>query len=195
MIGLLPSLNRYWRRDPPGYQVGTTLNRLTANLQPYACERVAVNQLRLTLPQGPVIEVAEQVQSLFLAHIVTHRFRLQGNARFTEPLVLNIITGGWLRRKGVIYRTKAKHEGARQLIATLQQYPQIGDTLAKLDFRHATLTITEGRWQLDIEHFAASEVVSRLPASRRYLRLEAEQRRLLLSSFLMVSQLMEKCDE
>lgn len=81
------------------------------------------------------------------------------------------------------------------LIATLQQYPQIGDTLAKLDFRHATLTITEGRWQLDIEHFAASEVVSRLPASRRYLRLEAEQRRLLLSSFLMVSQLMEKCDE
>jgi hypothetical protein len=38
-------------------------------------------------------------------------------------------------------------------------------------------------------------VVSRIPASRRYLRLEAEQRRLLLSSFLMVSQLMEKCDE
>ncbi|MBL5905665.1 DUF3156 family protein [Serratia fonticola] len=195
MIGLLPSLNRYWRRDPPGYQVGTTLNRLTANLQPYACELVAVNQLRLTLPQGPVIEVTEQVQSLFLAHIVTHRFRLQGRTRFTEPLVLNIITGGWLRRNGVIYRTKAKHDGARQLIAALQRYPQIEDTLAKLDFRRATLTITEGRWQLDIEHFAASEVVSRVPASRRYLRLEAEQRRLLLSSFLMVSQLMEKCDE
>lgn len=195
MIGLLPSLNRYWRRDPPGYQAGVTLNRLTANLQPYACERIAANQLRLTLPQGPVIEVAEQVQSLFLAHIVTHRFRLQGSACFSEPQVLNIITGGWLRRNGVVYRTKAKHDGARQLIAALQQYPQIGDTLAKLDFRRATLTITEGRWRLDIEHFAASEVVSRLPASRRYLRLEAEQRRLLLSSFLMVSQLMEKCNE
>lgn len=195
MIGLLPSLNRYWRRDPPGYQAGTTLNRLTMNLQPYACERVAVNQLRLKLPQGPVIEVAEQVQSLFLAHIVTHRFRLQGRTRFTEPLVLNIITGGWLRRNGVIYRTKAKHDGARQLIAALQRYPQIEDTLAKLDFRRASLTIKEGNWQLDIEHFAASEVVSRIPASRRYLRLEAEQRRLLLSSFLMIGQLMEKCDE
>ncbi|CAI1746737.1 Protein of uncharacterised function (DUF3156) [Serratia fonticola] len=171
------------------------MDRLANNLRPYACERVAVNQLRLTLPQGPVIEVAEQVQSLFLAHIVTHRFRLQGSVRFTEPQVLNIITGGWLRRDGVIYRTKAKHDGARQLIAALQQYPQIGDTLAKLDFRRATLTITEGRWQLDIEHFAASEVVSRLPASRRYLRLEAEQRRLLLSSFLMIGQLMEKCNE
>ncbi|WP_429616554.1 DUF3156 family protein [Serratia sp. 2723] len=195
MIGLLPSLNRFWRRDPPGYRPGTTMDRLANNLRPYACERVAATQLRLTLPQGPVIEVAEQVQSLFLAHIVTHRFRLQGSIRFTEPLVLNIITGGWLRRNGVIYRTKAKHDGARRLIAALQQYPQIGDTLAKLDFRRATLTIKEGGWQLDIEHFAASEVVSRLPASRRYLRLEAEQRRLLLSSFLMVSQLMEKCDE
>jgi hypothetical protein len=195
LIGLLPSLNRYWHRDPSGYQPGTTMDRLANNLRPYACERVAATQLRLTLPQGPVIEVAEQVQSLFLAHIVTHRFRLQGSTRFTEPLVLNIITGGWLRRNGVIYRTKAKHDGARQLIAALQQYPQIGETLAKLDFRRATLMITEGRWQLDIEHFAASEVVSRLPASRRYLRLEAEQRRLLLSSFLMIGQLMEKCNE
>ncbi|WP_411751105.1 DUF3156 family protein [Serratia sp. (in: enterobacteria)] len=195
MIGLLPSLNRFWHRDPPGYRPGTTLDRLVNNLRPYACERVAVGQLRLTLPQGPVIEVSERVQSLFLAHIVTHRFCLQGCARFTDPLVLNIITGGWLRRNGVIYRTKAKHDSAQQLIAALRQYPQIGGTLAKLDFRRATLTITEGRWQLDIEHFAASEVVSRLPASRRYLRLEAEQRRLLLSSFLMVSQLMEQCDE
>lgn len=195
MIGLLPSLNRFWRRDPPGYRPGTTLDRLTNNLRPYACERLAPCQLRFSLPQGPVIEVAEQVQSLFLAHIVTHRFRLQGRTRFTEPLVLNIVTGGWLRRNGVLYRSKARHDGARQLIAALQKYPQIGQTLEQLDFRRATLTIKEGSWQLDIEHFAASEVVCRVPASRRYLRLEAEQRRLLLSSFLMIGQLMEKCDE
>ncbi|MGP2690867.1 DUF3156 family protein, partial [Serratia nevei] len=30
------------------------------------------------------------------------------------------------------------------------------------------------------------------PAGRRYLRLDAEQRRLLLSSLLMIGQLMEK---
>ncbi len=195
MIGLLPSLNRFWRRDPPGYRPGATLDRLLANLRPYACERVAPTQLRLALPQGPVIEVAEQVQSLFLAHIVTHRFRLQGRTRLAEPMVLNIITGGWLRRNGMIYRTKARHDGARRLVAALRQYPQIAETLARLDFRRATLTLKEGDWRLDIEHFAASEVVSRLPASRRYLRLDTEQRRLLLSCFLMISQLMEKCDE
>lgn len=195
MTGLLPSLNRFWHRDPPGYQVGVTLNRLLNNLQPYACERIAANQLRLTLPQGPVIEVHEQVQSLFLAHIVTHRFRLQGSTTLTEPLLLHLITGGWLRRHGMIYRTKAEHDGARLLLARLRQYPQIAETLEKLDFRHATLRVKEGHWWLDIEHFAASEVVSRFPASRRYLRLESEQRRLLLSCFLMFSQLMEKCDE
>lgn len=194
MIGLLPSLSRFWHRDPPGYQPGATLDRLVANLRPYACERVATRQLRITLPQGPVIDVCEQVQSLFLAHIVTQRFRLQGQTSHAESMVLNIITGGWLRRNGVIYRSKAKHKGARQLIAALEQYPQIGETFANLDFRRATLTIKEGHWWLEIEHFAASEVVSRLPASRRYLRLEPEQRRLLLSSFLMIGQLMGKCD-
>jgi hypothetical protein len=195
LIGLLPSLNRFWQRDPPGYQPGATLDRLISNLRPYACERVTPQQLRLSLPQGPVIEVAEQVQSLFLAHIVTHRFRLQGRTRLAEPVVLSIITGGWLRRNGVIYRTTAKHDSARQLVAALQQYPQIGEALVRLDFRRATLTLKAGDWWLEIEHFAASEVVSRLPASRRYLRLETEQRRLLLSSFLMISQLMEKLDE
>ena len=43
--------------------------------------------------------------------------------------------------------------------------------------------------------FCRSEVVSRLPAGRRYLRLEPEQRRLLLSSLLMIGQLMERLDE
>ncbi|AHG21068.1 hypothetical protein Z042_16775 [Chania multitudinisentens RB-25] len=195
MIGLLPSLNRFWRRDPPGYQPGATLNRLVNNLHPYACERLAASQLRLTLPQGPVIEVCEQVQSLFLAHIVTHRFRLQGRTACAEPLVLRVMAGGWLRRRGVIYRTNARHDGAQRLLAALHRYPQIGATLAQLDFRRATLALNEGNWTLDIEHFAASEVVSRLPAGRRYLRLVAEQRRLLLSSFLMINQLMEKCDE
>lgn len=195
MIGLLPSLNRAWRRDPPGYQPGAALNRLANNLQPYACERLSANQLRLTLPQGPSINICEQVQSLFLAHIVTHRFRLQGLTTLAEPLVLKVITGGWLRRNGVIYRTKAKHASAQRLLTMLHQYPQIGATLEKLDFRYVTLQVKDGGWQLEIEHFAASEVVSRLPASRRYLRLEAEQRRLLLSSFLMIGQLMEKCDE
>ena len=81
------------------------------------------------------------------------------------------------------------------MIAALRRYPQIAETLEQLDFRRIQLTVAAGHWRLEIEHFAASEVVSRLPAGRRYLRLEPEQRRLLLSSLLMIGQLMEKLDE
>lgn len=195
MIGLLPSLNRVWRRQPVGYRPGVTLARLAQNLQPYACERLAPCQLRLTLPQGPVIEVSERVSSLFMAHIVSHRFRLQGASSLAEPLTLRITAGGWLRRRGVIYRARQNHPDAQRLIDALQRYPQIGQILEQLDFRSIQLRVADGRWRLDIEHFAASEVVSRLPAGRRYLRLEPEQRRLLLSSLLMIGQLMEKLHE
>jgi hypothetical protein len=74
----------------------------------------------------------------------------------------------------------------------LDSYPQIADTLSRLDFRRARFTVAAGRWSFDIEHFAASEVVSRLPAGRRYLRLERVQRQHLLSALLMMGQLMEK---
>jgi hypothetical protein len=195
LIGLLPSLNRAWRRAPTGYQPGATLDRLAQSLQPYACERLVPCLLRLQLPQGPLIEISEQVQALFMAHIVSHRFRLQGNCVLQMPLALNVIAGGWLRRRGVIYRSRQKHPDAQRLHDALQRYPQIGETLAQLDFRRVRLAVDAGRWTLDIEHFAASEVVSRLPAGRRYLRLDAEQRRLLLSSLLMIGQLMEKLNE
>jgi hypothetical protein len=195
LIGLLPSLNRLWQRTPTGYQPGVTLSRLTNNLQPYACERVAPCLLRLTLPQGPVVDISEQVSALFMAHIVSQRFQRQGDCRLTEPLTLRITTGGWLRRSGVVYRASRNDATAQRVIAALQRYPQIGQTLEQLDFRRIQLTVVAGRWRLEIEHFAASEVVSRLPAGRRYLRLEPEQRRLLLSSLLMIGQLMEKIDE
>ncbi|MBP1130542.1 hypothetical protein JOE25_002101 [Serratia sp. PL17] len=195
MIGLLPSLNRLWQRAPAGYQPGVTLSRLANNLQPYACERLSPCLLRLTLPQGPVIDISEQVSALFMAHIVSHRFLLQGDCTLKAPLTLRITAGGWLRRRGVVYRTRREDAVAQQVIAALQRYPQIGQTLEQLDFRRIQLTAVAGRWRLEIEHFAASEVVSRLPAGRRYLRLEPEQRRLLLSSLLMMGQLMEKLDE
>ncbi|HEI8866700.1 DUF3156 family protein [Serratia sp. AKBS12] len=195
MIALLPSLDRFWRRNPAGYRPGEALDRLQRDLRPYACERHAIGALTLRLPQGPVITVRERPQSLFLAHIVSHRFSLNGGTALTDALTLTIGVGGWLRRGAVRYRLVHAGSGGQRLLAALQRYPQIGEALAQLDFRHAALTLRDGHWQLELEHFAASEVVSRLPAGRRYLRLLPEQRRLLLSVCLMFSQLMEKLDE
>lgn len=195
MIALPPSAERLWRREPAGYRAGGALERLQADLRPYACERLSAGRLRLTLPQGPVLEVSERPQALFLAHIVSHRFCLGGATSLTGCVRLTVHGAGWLRRRGVRYRTAGDEAAARRITEWLARYPQIDATLARLDFRHAQLTLAAGRWQFSVEHFAACEVVSRLPPGRRYLRLTAAQRCLLLSACLMMAQLMEKMDD
>ncbi|AVJ16124.1 DUF3156 family protein [Serratia sp. JUb9] len=195
MIALRPSVNRVWQREPAGYRAGSALDRLQADLRPYACERLSAGRLCLTLPQGPQLEISERPQALFLAHIVSHRFSLSGRTALTGSARLTVRGTGWWRQRGVRYCTAGDEAAARQLTGWLARYPQIGATLAQLDFRHAQLTLAAGRWQFSIEHFAACEVVSRLPPGRRYLRLTAAQRCLLLSACLMVAQLMEKIDD
>lgn len=195
MINLIPSINRVWRQEPAGYQPGLALDRLTQNLHPYACERLSARQLRLRLQQGLDIDVCEQAQGLFMAHIVSHRFCVSGECDWSAPLTMEAIAQGWLRQRGVQFRCRRTHTGAARLLVALDSYPQIADTLCRLDFRRARLTVVGGRWSFEIEHFAASEVVSRIPAGRRYLRLERVQRQHLLSTLLMMRQLMEKLNE
>lgn len=186
-----------WRTAmvPSGYQPGALLNRLIPNLAPYECQRTAAAQLRLTLRQGVTIDVCEQPQSLFLAHIVSALFSCQGTTSLTESVTLSVIQRGWWRRTAIGYRIKEKNASARRLLAALRFYPELAATLTALDFRRITLTLRAGRWMLGIKHFAASEVVSRLPASRLYLKLLPEQRRLLLSALLMFSQLMSHLNQ
>lgn len=200
MSHFVPLIDGIWRRlskprHPSGYQAGMTLNWLQQNLSPYCCERLSAESLQITLPDGLQVDVYEKPKALFLAYIVSCCFRLQGITSFKEKIVIKAKVKGILRRKAVIYYCCHGAEFGQHIIDLLNQYPLIGETLAELDFRHLTLSIHQGQWQFEVEHFAASEVVSRLPASRRYLRLSSEQRYLLLSTLLMFSQLISKLDE
>lgn len=195
MISLTRSLSRVWRQEPAGYQPGLALDRLTQNLHPYAYERLSARQLRLSLKQGLDIDICEQAQGLFMAHIVSHSFYVSGECSWSEPLTLEAIAQGWVQKRGVQFRCRRIHAGTARLLAALDRYPQIADTLTNLDFRRARLMVAAGRWSFAIEHFAASEVVSRIPAGRRYLRLERAQRQLLFSALLMMGQLMDKLNE
>ncbi|MFD0706844.1 MULTISPECIES: DUF3156 family protein [Photorhabdus] len=197
MSHFVPLIDSIWRRlnkprYPTGYQAGITLNRLEQNLSPYCCERLSAESLQVTLPDGLQIEVCEKPKALFLAYIVSCCFRLQGNTSLKEKIIIRAKVKGIFRRKSVIYYCCHGTEYGQPIIDLLNQHPLIGETLAELDFRDLILNIHQGRWQFEVEHFAASEVVSRLPASRRYLRLTVEQRHLLLSTLLMFSQFMGK---
>lgn len=71
-------------------------------------------------------------------------------------------------------------------------YPQIFTALEQLHFRQLNLWSEQGRWRLEIEHFAASEVISQVPVERRYQKLHHEQRQQLLNVMQMFEQLMTR---
>ncbi|MDX7988754.1 DUF3156 family protein [Xenorhabdus sp. 12] len=178
------------QRLPAAYQAGLTLNKLERNLQPYPCERAGAGEL-LVYPEGKlVICVSERVKTLFMAFIVYTRFSIAGT--ISQPLNadIQVKTGGTWRKKQIRFVSQQKEGMA--LIAQLDNYPIIRQTLEELDFRLCSLKITNGKWRFEIEHFAASEMVSRIPATRRYLRLTSQQRHRLLSTLHLIDQLMKK---
>ncbi|MBD2813610.1 DUF3156 family protein [Xenorhabdus sp. Flor] len=178
------------QRLPAAYQAGLTLNRLERDLQPYHCERTGPGEL-LIKPEGQLtICVNERIKTLFMAFIVYTRFSVSGTINQPLHAEIQVKTGGSLRKKQIRFFSRQK-DGCK-LIEQLEQYPVIRQSLEELDFRSCSLQIKEGKWRCEIEHFAASEIVSRLPAARRYLRLTSEQRYCLLSVLNLINQLMQK---
>lgn len=187
--------NKLRRAAPAGYCCGATLTRLLPALARWSPERLSAGRLRLALPGGVEVRITEAPRPLFLAHLVSCRFRVQGATRLNGPLRLLARDRGWLRRRGMVFYSRHSHPDSRRLLAALNDYPQIAARLSALDFRHWEMVVEGGRWWLEIEPFAASEVVSRLPPGRRWLRLVPDQQHALLSVLLMFSQLMARIDE
>jgi hypothetical protein len=66
-------------------------------------------------------------------------------------------------------------------MALLQQDRDLHTALMPLDFKRCELIADENGWRLEIEHFAASEVVGSFPPFRRYIRLLSTQKLALLA--------------
>uniref|UniRef100_UPI0025871F64 DUF3156 family protein n=1 Tax=Pseudomonas sp. TaxID=306 RepID=UPI0025871F64 len=60
--------------------------------------------------------------------------------------------------------------------------------LMPLDFKRLRLQASAGQWRVTLEHMGASEVVNRVPAFRRYIRLEDRQRHYLLAALTALHQ-------
>ena len=60
-----------------------------------------------------------------------------------------------------------------------------------LDFKRLRLERGEGRWTVTLEHMGGSEVVNRMPAFRRYIRISPQQRDLLLTALIGLKRLLE----
>ncbi|EKT55360.1 DUF3156 family protein [Providencia burhodogranariea] len=178
------------KRLPIGYQQGLTLNKLERDILPYQCEWGAPGEL-LIYPQDELtIQVTERVKTLFMAFIVFSCFSIEGHCNQEINAQVMVKTRGNWRKKYIDFTSK--DEEGQSLIKLLAQYPVIAKTLEELDFNHCHLEIKNGIWRCEIEPFTASEMVSRIPATRRYLRLTAQQRYRLLSALQLFDQFMAK---
>lgn len=180
-----------WRRPRPprAYRAGATLARLQPELALAGAVCTTQDDSSMTCTVGDCLHftVQERVESMFLAHTVCCEFRLLVPVSSTlaelPPARVVIRHTGTLRRQGIACTVEGSRDEALLAIARrLETDPLVIRALLPLDFRRCELHLAEGCWQLCIEHFGASELVTTLPPMRRYIRLVSEQRTAMLSS-------------
>ncbi|PAJ81973.1 DUF3156 family protein [Burkholderia ubonensis] len=159
---------------PPGYRLGATAARVLADLRA-AREGDGGASGVARLPNGVRVRVAEQVARQFLMHTVSVRIAAtargpaaHGSARIAQT--------GWLRRTGVRAALRDGCDpGFARTVAALVAEPSFADALRPLHLTDCTIDAHDGRWTLTVAPFGGSEVVSRMPSFRRYVRLTGEQ--------------------
>ncbi|RQS65963.1 DUF3156 family protein [Burkholderia sp. Bp8963] len=156
---------------PPGHRPGATAARALADLR--AVRGADGDAARLA--NGVRVRIAEQVARQFLMHTVSVRIAVsacgpaaQGRARVTQT--------GWLRATGV---RAVPQPGCTpdfvHTVAALVAEPSLADALRPLHLTECAIDAHDGRWTLTVVPFGGSEVVSRMPSFRRYVRLTDEQ--------------------
>lgn len=178
------------QRLPAGYQTGLTLNRVEKDMAPYPCEWGAPGVLHVQPQPELTIEVTERPRKLFLAFIVYSRFAVSGQCTDSINAKIEVKTRGTIKKKHIHF--VSKQMDGQKVIEWLNEYPIIRQTLEELEFNHCEIEFSRGRWRCEIEPYTASEMVSRIPATRRYLRLIKKQRYYLLSALQLINQLVEK---
>ncbi|OAN27162.1 DUF3156 family protein [Pseudomonas oryzihabitans] len=166
----------FWKQ-PAGYRPGATLARLVRDLPGLQVTALAIDHLQVGQEgQGWTFEIRERPQALFLMHLVTCRFQWQRPTCAGTPVRIRLRHSGWWRRTGLAFRILAGRDPAlERWCADLVRDPALIEALQVLDFRELELERRQGQWRLVLEPYAASEVVSRFPAYRRYLRLPPDQ--------------------
>lgn len=135
---------------------------------------------------GLEFEICERTESLFLSYTVACEFKLPlpNLAAPSNNVRISIHTTGLIRLRGIHCKAHGNDGEVTKFALSLQNNPAVEAALKMLDFRSAELHGDANGWKLCIEHIGASEVVSRFPAMRRYIRLTPEQRTRLLACWL-----------
>jgi len=171
-------VKKLWNKPPSGYAAGTTLRRIQTELQG-RLTTVSTEGTRAQLEEKGgrfrcVVE--ERVEAHFMMHVVTAEFVLHVPAAVAPGAKLSLQNSGIIRKTGIRCRTSRRwQEELKQLCAALEQDTAVGAALMGLNFRNCQIEATEAGWTVRLEPYGGSEVVNRLPAFRRYIRLGQQQ--------------------
>ncbi len=171
-------VKKFWNKQPAGYAAGATLRRIQAELQRRLTTVSTEGTRALLEGNGGRFRCAveERVESHFMMHIVTAEFALHVPAAVAPGAKLNLNNSGLLRKRGIRCRTSRRwQEELKQLCAALEQDAAVSAALTGLNFRNCQIEAIETGWSIRLEPYGGSEVVNRLPAFRRYIRLGPEQ--------------------
>ncbi|WP_110973080.1 DUF3156 family protein [Pseudomonas huaxiensis] len=193
MATTTPNLwQRLFDRAPSGYRPGVTLEHLRRNLGVKECQVLEVGRARFALAGGLEFEVRERAEAQLLMHLVLCEFRLQCRASSEGTVRLDAHHRGAIRRTGIGWKQKGGEAGlADRIRQRLEQDPILYQALMPLDFKRLRLERAEGQWTVTLEHMGGSEVVNRMPAFRRYIRISPQQRDLLLTALIGLKKLLE----
>lgn len=166
------------KRAPAGYRPGVTLEYLRRNLGLESFTSTGPTSAVFGLDDGDLlVAVGERTESQLLMHLVMTEFMVnvpaseQGNARF------ELHHRGSIRRTGLACRQRAGTPSLLpRLEAALTQDQALHQALMALDFKRLCIALDGQQWHVRLEHMGGSEVVSRMPAFRRYIALSGAQR-------------------
>ena len=171
-------LNNIWNKPLSGYAAGATLQRVQAELQGRLIT-ISTEGIRAQLEEKDGrfrCAVEERVESHYMMHIVAAEFVLQVPGAVVPGAKISLYNGGLIRKKGVRCRIlRPRQEELKQLCAALEQDTAVSTALTGLNFRNCQIEANETGWTVKLEPYGGSEVVNRVPAFRRYIRLGSEQ--------------------
>jgi len=177
-------LKQQWHALPRNYVPGATLARVAHDLPGLCPQPITATCWQFSqIGARWHFAVSEQVHAQFLMHIVSSRFLMSvtdsaaGNAR------ISLRHRGLWRRTGLNWKIKrGDSQYLETLLARLHADQPLFEALMALDFQHFVLIQDDNGWHVEAQTYAASEVVMRFPAMRRYIRLEFDQAQHLLNA-------------
>ena len=177
---------------PTGYRPGVTLEHVRRNLGLARFASTGPTSARASFGDADLqVEIVERTESQLLMHLVMTEFSIctpalhQGSARF------ELHHTGAVRRAGIHCRLRAGDAALKSAVQSgLTPGSDLYRAVMPLDFKRLRIDLRDGKWTVRLEHMGGTEVVSRMPAFRRYIALSHEQRERLFDTLVGLQRLL-----